>query len=85
MQAALRLTGTVQPGGRVEVSSPQLSSGKSVEVIVVFPQEAKTVRRSVTDVLAEAPRHLAFQNAEEVEAYVQEEREAWEQVIPLDD
>ena len=78
MQAALRLTGMVQPGGRVEVSSPQLPPGKAVEVIVLFPQEAEVTRRSVTDVLAEAPGHLAFQTAEEVEAYLREEHDSWE-------
>ena len=77
MQSALRLTGTVQPGGRVEVSSPRLPTGEAVEVIVLFPQEA-AVRRSVTDVLADAPGHLAFQTAEEVEAYLREERDAWD-------
>ncbi len=70
MQTALRLIGTVQPGGRVEVSSPQLPSGKAVEVIVLFPQEAAVVRRSVTEVLAEAPGQLAFQTAEEVDGYI---------------
>ncbi len=33
---------------------------------------------SIVEVLAEAPGHLAFQNAEEVDAYLREEREAWE-------
>ena len=78
MQTALRLTGTVQLGGRVEVSSPQLPFGKSVEVIVLLPQEANAVRRSVMDVLAEAPGHLAFQTAEEVDAYIREERDTWD-------
>lgn len=78
MQAASRLTGTVQPGGRVEVSNPQLPAGKAVEVIVLLPQEAAPIRRSVIDVLAEAPGHLAFQTAEKVESYLQEERDAWE-------
>lgn len=31
-------------------------------------QEADTVHRSVTDVLVEAPGHLAFQTAEDVDA-----------------
>ncbi len=35
-------------------------------------------RRSVVDILAEAPGHLAFQTAEEVDAYLQEERYGWE-------
>ena len=78
MQTALKLSGTVQPGGRVEISSPQLPLGKSVEVIVLFPQEAEVTRRSVTDVLADAPGQLAFQTAEEVAAYLQEEHAAWE-------
>lgn len=78
MQTALRLSGTVQPGGRVEVSSSQLPSGKAVEVIVLFPQEAEVTRRSIMDVLADAPGHLAFQTAEEVEAYLREEHDSWE-------
>lgn len=78
MQTAVKLTGTVQPGGRVEVSSPQLPSGKIVDVIVLFPQESDAARRSVTDILAEAPGRLAFQTAEDVDAYIREERDAWE-------
>ena len=77
MQTVVRLTGTVQPGGRVEVSSPQLPTGKSVEVIVLFPQETNVERRSVTDVLAEATGHLAFQTADEVDIYIRKERDAW--------
>lgn len=78
MQTALRFTGTVQPGGRVEVSSTQLPLGKDVDVIVLFPRESETVRRSVTDVLAEAPGQLIFQTAEEVDAYIREEDAAWD-------
>ena len=61
MQTALRLTGTVQPGGRVEVSSPQLAGGKALDVIVLFPREADVARRSEIGLLAEAPGKLAFQ------------------------
>lgn len=78
MQTAVRLIGTVQPGGRVEVFSPQLPAGKTVEVIVLFSRENTDVRRSVTDILAEAPGQLALQNQEEVDAYIQEERNAWD-------
>ncbi len=78
MQAAMKVTTTVQLGGRIEIADPQLPTGKSVDVIVLFPQEADVSRRSVVDVLAEAPGHLAFHSAEEVDAYVREERDAWE-------
>jgi hypothetical protein len=78
MQAALRLTTWVQPGGKIEVSDTQLPAGESVDVIVLFPQPEDTARRSVVDILAEAPGHLAFDTAEEVDAYLREERDAWE-------
>lgn len=77
MQTAVKLTGTVQPGGHVEVSSPLLPAGKAVDVLVLFPQETDVTRRSATDILAEAPGHLAFQTAEEADAYIREERDAW--------
>ena len=61
-----------------EISSSQLPLGKAVEVIVLFPQEAEVTRRSVTDVLAEAPGHLSFRTAEEVKAHLREEHDSWE-------
>lgn len=78
MQSALKLTSIVQRGGRVEISSPHLPPGQTVDVIVVLPPATADARRSVTEVLALAPGHLAFQNAEAVDAYVREERDAWE-------
>lgn len=78
MQTAVRVTATVQLGGRVEIADPQLPAGKSVDVIVLFQQEADVSRRSVVEVLAEAPGQLAFHSAEEVDAYIREERDAWD-------
>lgn len=78
MQAALRMTAKVQPGGKIEVANTQLPIGQSVEVIVLLPALNTTPRRSVVEVLAEAPGHLAFQTAEDVDAYLREERDAWE-------
>ena len=78
MQSALRMTAWVQPGGTIEISDSQLPTGKSVEVIVLLPNPHQMSRRSIIDILAEAPGHLAFQTAEEVDAYLREERDAWE-------
>lgn len=78
MQAALRLTAEVQPGGRIEVVDAQLPVGTPVEVIVLLPQVVVTPRRSILAVLADAPGHLAFQTAEEVDAYLRSEHDAWE-------
>ena len=78
MQTAVRVTTTVQLGGKIEIADPQLPAGRPVDVIVLFPQEPNGSRRSVVDVLAEGLGHLAFHSAEEVDAYIREERDAWD-------
>lgn len=78
MQAALRMTAQVQVGGKIEVIDAQLPVGTSVEVIVLLPQSTPQARRSILDILADAPGHLAFETAEEVDAYLRAERDAWD-------
>ncbi len=78
MQAALHTIVKVQPGGRIEVADAQLPIGQSVEVIVLLPAPHMMPRRSIMEILAEAPGHLAFQTAQEVDMYLREERDAWE-------
>lgn len=78
MQSAIRMTTLVQPGGKIEVTDTQLPAGQSVEVIVLLPSPSAIPRRSILEVLADAPGHLAFQTADEVDAYLREERDAWE-------
>ena len=78
MQAALRMTAQVQAGGKIEVIDAQLPVGASVEVIVLLPQTNPNARRSILDILTEAPGHLAFETAAEVDAYLRAERDAWD-------
>ncbi len=78
MQSALKISTRILHGGKIEVSDSQLPSGEAVDIIVLFPKADTTTRRSILDILAEAPGHLEFQNAEEVDTYICEEREAWE-------
>ena len=75
MQKALHIRTTVQPGGKIEVASPELEAGQTVGVVVT--RSSSTERRSVVDILAEAPGHLVFKTAAEVKAYLAEEKEAW--------
>ena len=75
MQKTLHIRTNVLPGGRVEVASPELEAGQSVDVVVT--RSSSTERRSVVDILAEAPGHLVFKTAAEVKAYLAEEKEAW--------
>ena len=77
-QQCLRITTRVLPGGKIELTNQQLPLGQDVDVLVVFPSETITPRQSVMDVLAEAPGHLSFPDAEAVDAYLAEERDAWE-------
>lgn len=75
MQKALHNRATVQHGGRVEFSSPELEAGQTVDV-VVCPAPAEP-RRSAVDILNEAPGGLAFKTAADVAAYLKKEKEAW--------
>ena len=76
MQKALHIRTTVQPGGRVEVASPELEAGQSVDVVVT--RSSSIERRSVVDILAEAPGHRLFKTGKEVDDYIREERASWD-------
>ena len=77
MQSALRITTTVLPGGKIEVVDETLQAGESVDVIVL-PQRASAARQSAVDILAGAPGHRLFHTAEEVDASIKKERDAWD-------
>ncbi|MCI0739473.1 MAG: hypothetical protein L0Y72_10550 [Gemmataceae bacterium] len=68
----------MQSGGRIEIFDAQLPEGKAVDVIVLFQPIANGNGHSIVDVLAQAPGQLAFKNAAEVDAYLQQERQEWE-------
>ena len=76
MQKALHIRTTVQPGGKVEVASPELEAGQTVDVVVT--RSSSTERRSVVDILAEAPGHRLFKTGKEVDDYIKEERASWD-------
>ena len=76
MQRVLRLTTTVLPGGKVEIVSPELEAGQTVDVVVL--RQAPAQRRSAVDILAEAPGQRLFKTAQEVDDYVKEERASWD-------
>ena len=76
MQKALHNRATVQPGGKVELASPELEAGQTVDVLV--SPASPVSRRSAVDILNEAPGGLAFKSAADVAAYLKEEKEAWD-------
>lgn len=77
MRNALHKETTVKPGGRVEVTDPDLPDGVTVDVFVL-PRDGEQNRRSALDILGEAPGHRLFKTAEEADEYLREERAGWE-------
>lgn len=78
MQSALHLRTTVLPGGKIEVTNQELQEGELVEIIVLLPQAPPTAQRSALDVLSEAPGQRIFKTAEDVDAYLAQERDSWD-------
>lgn len=79
MQTTLRMQATVLPGHRLEISNPELPDGMIVEVTVVVPEQQKRVRVSTLEFLATLPPGpLMFKTAEDVNRYLQEERDSWD-------
>jgi hypothetical protein len=77
MRSALHVTAKVLPGHKIEISTPELSEGDTVEVFLVLPEPSSPARRSALDLLESLPGQRLFQTAEEADRYLQEERDSW--------
>lgn len=76
MQKVLYQKATVQPGGKVEVVSPELEAGQTVDVVVLH--ESSTRGRSIMEILNSGPERRLFQTADEVKTYLVEEKASWD-------
>ena len=76
MQKALHIKTTVQPGGKVEFASPELEAGQTVDVVVLH--ESRVNGRSIMEILNSGPERRLFQTAEEVKAYLAQEKASWD-------
>ena len=76
MQKTLHIRTTVLPGGKIEIVDQELPVGESVDVVV--SQSPASTGRSAVDILAEAPGHRCFKTAEDVRAYLAEEKASWD-------
>jgi hypothetical protein len=71
---------TVLPGHRLEISSPDLPEGATVEVIVVLP-EPLPKRMSMLEflkTLPPGPSPRCFPTWDEYERHLREEKNSWE-------
>lgn len=78
MQAALHLKTRVLPGKRVELTAAELKEGETVDVFLVLPEAPPAPRRSALEVIQSLQGHRLFQTPEEVDRYLQEERDSWD-------
>lgn len=78
MAGPIAVETTVAPDGQIHISVPGLAPGQRVR-ISIEPEEARADQplRAI-DVINRMPGHLEFKTAAEVDAYIAEERDAWE-------
>jgi hypothetical protein len=79
MQSAIRITTRVLPDGKIEVQLPPESAGDEVEVFIVLPEKPVVQRLSAIDIINQPREHQKlFKTSEEVDRYLQAERDSWE-------
>jgi hypothetical protein len=82
MTPPVRVKTTVLPGNRIEVATPGLAVGAEVQVIVLPAVGAADPPpadgKSFLEIIEEMPPGRLFKSAEEVDAYLREERDSWE-------
>ncbi len=76
-QIAIQLRTVVLPGNRIEITAPDLPEGRPATVVVLLDKPPAAKRR-LSDVLAGYPGGQLFRSAEEVDAYLRAERDAWD-------
>jgi hypothetical protein len=77
MTQVLQLQTTILPGHRIEIQSSELPEGRSATVLVLV-DEVELPKRRLSEVLAGYQGGQLFRSAEEVDAYLRAEREAWD-------
>ncbi len=78
MATEVRVKTVVLPGGRIEITTPELIPGRRATVVVTIEDNETIEQSHVIDILKTIPGHRLYQSAEEVDAYIREERGAWE-------
>ncbi len=80
MVRELHIRATVQPGGKIEIESAELTEGEDVDVTISASSEARVSekKRSAWEIISQAPGGLMFKSAEEVDEYIREERASWD-------
>jgi hypothetical protein len=78
MGVTTHIKATVLPGNKIEVPAPEYAVGQTVDVAVTWPESAPAKRRSALEILDSLPGGRLFKTAEEVDKYIDEERNSWD-------
>lgn len=78
MATEVRVKTIVLPGGKIEISTPELIPGQHATVVVTIEDNESVQQPHVIDILTALSGHQLFHSAEEVDAYIHEERDSWE-------
>lgn len=79
MGTILHFETTVRPDGSIEIRAPELEPGQRVTVSVeTESQDPPRTGPHVIDIISTLPGGRIFHRAEEVDAYIREERDSWE-------
>ena len=62
MTTELRVKTIVLPGGKIEISTPELIPGKRATVVVIIEDNEPDDQRHVIDILSALPGHQIFHN-----------------------
>ncbi|MBR8840516.1 MAG: hypothetical protein DSM106950_42690 [Stigonema ocellatum SAG 48.90 = DSM 106950] len=76
MLSEIRQRAIVKPGGVVEICSPELPPGATVEVIVLLESAQNPSEKSLTSFIGAARGNFATPEA--VDQFIRHERDAWE-------
>ncbi len=78
MSTEVRVKTVILPGGKIEISTPELIPGRRATVVVTIEDNEVVEQPHVIDILKTLDGHRLYQSAEEVDTYIREERDAWE-------
>ena len=78
MATPIHVEAVVSPDGKIEISVPELAPGQRVHVSIEPEEHPATQAQHVIDIVEKLPGHRLFKTAEEVDAYIAEERDSWD-------
>ncbi len=78
MAASIQIEATVSEDGTLEIRAPELTPGQRVRVTIEPQGVGDEPKLHAADILETMSGHRIFKTAEEVDAYINEERDSWD-------